>query len=300
METPDRQLRCFVCIAQWKSLSRAAEELDRSQSWLSKQLAMLETSVGKPLFVRTGRGVELTEAGQKLFDAVQEPYRDIDRAFGDVSHVQGVTQGTVRLAVIHTLSYYFMADVIARFVGIHPRVNLSLLGRSSPEVVTLVESGKAELGFVYDSAVVSDSLVSQALFDDGMCLIVPMHSFMDAEDGLDLREQALRLVGFPEHYALRRMIHRSGIQAEYLAEAETVDAKLKLVSSGVGACILPERIPDELLADYHLKKIRIRQPLLRRRVVAVYRRDRPPLPLVEDLLQCANHVSRQLVNERNS
>src|SRR5690606_3641272 len=131
METPDRQLRCFACIAQWKSLSRAAEELDRSQSWLSKQLAMLETSVGKPLFVRTGRGVELTEAGQKLFDAIQEPYRDIDRAFGEVSHVQGVTQGTVRLAVIHTLSYYFMAEVIARFIGIHPRVNLSLLGRSS-------------------------------------------------------------------------------------------------------------------------------------------------------------------------
>lgn len=297
MDTPDRQLRCFVSIAQSGSLSKAAEELDRSQSWLSKQLAVLEESVGKPLFIRTGRGVQLTEAGHKLFGTVQKAYHDIDRAFDEVSYVQGVTQGTVRLAVIHTLSYYFMAEVLSRFVGIYPSVNLSLFGRSSPEVVTLVESGKAELGFVYDSAVVSECLVSQPLFDDDMCLIVRQGSAMAGEDDVDLVGATLKLVAFPEQYALRRMLHHSGICAEYVAEAETVDAKLKLVSSGVGACILPERIPDKLLADYQLKKVRIRHPLLRRRVVAVYRHDRPALPLVDDLLQCAALVSRQLAGK---
>lgn len=110
MDTPDRQLRYFLRIAELKSLSRAAEDLDQTQSGLSRQLAALEAHVGKPLFVRTGRGVELTEAGARLLDGIQPAYQSIDRVLEAVRQREGVTQGTVRLATVHTLSYYFMAE----------------------------------------------------------------------------------------------------------------------------------------------------------------------------------------------
>ncbi|MCG2599651.1 LysR family transcriptional regulator [Achromobacter insuavis] len=290
MDTPDRQLRYFVRIAELKSLSRAAEDLDQTQSGLSRQLAALEAHVGKPLFVRTGRGVELTEAGARLLEGIQPAYRAIDQALEAVRQREGVTQGSVRLATVHTLSYYFMADVVAQFVSSREHVNLSVMGRSSPEVVTLVESGKADIGFVYDAAVASDALASTPLFDDDMCLIV--RDGVAAEDGADLGAMALRLVGFPSHYALRKMIHSAGLQPEFVAEAETIDAMLKLVSSGVGACILPSRIPQKLLTDYGLRKVAIGSPVLRRRVVAITLAQRQPLPLVRELLDCARRIAR--------
>ncbi|PJM90962.1 LysR family transcriptional regulator [Achromobacter ruhlandii] len=290
MDTPDRQLRYFVRIAELKSLSRAAEDLDQTQSGLSRQLAALEAHVGKPLFVRTGRGVELTEAGARLLQGIQPAYRAIDQALEAVRQREGVTQGSVRLATVHTLSYYFMADVVAQFVSSREHVNLSVMGRSSPEVVTLVESGKADIGFVYDAAVASDALASTPLFDDDMCLIV--RDGVAAEDGLDLGAMALRLVGFPSHYALRKMIHSAGLQPEFVAEAETIDAMLKLVSSGVGACILPSRIPQKLLTDYGLRQVAIGSPVLRRRVVAITLAQRQPLPLVRELLDCARRIAR--------
>ena len=290
MDTPDRQLRYFVRIAELKSLSRAAEDLDQTQSGLSRQLAALEALVGKPLFVRTGRGVELTEAGARLLEGIQPAYRAIDQALEAVRQREGVTQGSVRLATVHTLSYYFMADVVAQFVSSREHVNLSVMGRSSPEVVTLVESGKADIGFVYDAAVASDALASTPLFDDDMCLIV--RDGVAAEDGVDLGAMALRLVGFPSHYALRKMIHSAGLQPEFVAEAETIDAMLKLVSSGVGACILPSRIPQKLLTDYGLRQVAIGSPVLRRRVVAVTLAQREPLPLVRELLDCARRIAR--------
>ena len=80
MDTPDRLLRIFLRIAELKSLSKAAEDLDQTQSGVSRQLATLEAQLGKPLFVRTGRGVALTEAGQKLQEALEGPYRAIDQA----------------------------------------------------------------------------------------------------------------------------------------------------------------------------------------------------------------------------
>ncbi|MDP9972208.1 DNA-binding transcriptional LysR family regulator [Variovorax paradoxus] len=291
IETLDRPLRYFLCIAELGSLSKAADKLDQTQSGLSKQLGALESNLGQPLFVRTGRGVELTEAGTKLYDALAPAFREIDRAVDSVRR-QGVTHGTVRLATVHTLSYYFVAEVFSLFVSTHPDVNLSLLSRSSPEVVALVENGKADLGFVYDSAVDCGTLASKPLFEDEMALVVLDSSPLESPQ--DLATLSLRLVGFPAHYALRRMIHSAGLQATYVAEAETIDAMLKLVSSGVGHCILPSRIPDRLLADYGLRKVSIERPALRRRVVAISNTGKTMAPLTSDLLACVLQVAEQL------
>jgi len=291
METLDRQLRYFLCIAEIGSLSKAAEALDQTQSGISKQLAMLETNIGHALFIRTGRGMELTESGSKLFATLSPAYREIDNAVDSV-RAQSSTHGSVRLAAVHTLSYYFTADVVAQFTGTRPHINLSLLGRSSPEVVALVESGKADVGFVYDTAVDSDAVVSSPLFDDDMVLILCKGHEPPPIDKSSATK--LRLVGFPAHYALRRMLHSAGIQATFVAEADTIDAMLKLVSSGIGACILPSRIPDRLLNDYGLYKVELNAKALRRRVVAITSPGRSRSRLAAELLDCAMQVAQKM------
>ncbi|MHC8944355.1 DNA-binding transcriptional LysR family regulator [Advenella incenata] len=291
LDSADRRLRFFVSIADLGSLSKAATVLDQTQSGLSKQLALLEAHVDQRLFVRTGRGLKLTEAGEILYDAVKPAFLEIDRAMDQVRK-QGVTQGTVRLAAVHTLSYYFTADCIATFVSNRPHVNLSLMGRSSPEVVTLVEHGNAELGLVYDSAVNSDVLDSTALFEEDMALVVKQDSALIGPQ--DLTSASLQLVGFPPHYALRKMIHSGGLQPHFVTEAETVDAMLRLVSSGVGDCILPSRIPAKILADYGLRKVKIDRPLLRRRMVLIKHQDKPLSALAIALEQCIIQLSKTM------
>jgi DNA-binding transcriptional LysR family regulator len=78
----------------------------------------------------------------------------------------GVTDGSLRVATIHTLSYYFMADVVAKFMAQRPSASVALPGRSSPGVVELVEAGKAEIGFVYDTAVASGVIDITPLFEE--------------------------------------------------------------------------------------------------------------------------------------
>jgi DNA-binding transcriptional LysR family regulator len=285
MESQDRQLRYFVRIAETKSLSRAADDLDLTQSAISRQLASLEAYVGNALFARTGRGVELTECGRRLLAAAKPAYAAIDGALEDIRDKEGLSRGTIRVATVHTLSYYFTADVLAKFVGRHEQVNISLMGRSSPDVVALVESGRSDLGFVYDVAVNSADLVVAPLFDDEMCLIAPETHGLSAP--VDLNETNLKLVGFPPHYALHKMLRAAVRKPQVVAEAETVDAMLQLVASGVGACVLPSRIPDRVIAEHDLVKIPIASPVLKRRIVAITRKDRAPSPLVQELLQLA-------------
>lgn len=294
-ESLDRSLRYFIAIAELKSLSKAAEALDQTQSGLSKQLAVLESKLGAPLFTRTGRGVELTEAGARLHASLAPAFRDIDAAV-DRARQHSDTHGTVRLATVHTLSYYFATDVVAKFVSTRPHVNLQLLGRSSPEVVDLVDSGRADLGFVYDVAVDVNTVSTHPLFEDRMAFIVRGDSSLASTDSLS--DADLRLVGFPAHYALRRMIERARIPASYVAEAETIDAMLKLVASGVGNCILPARIPDKLLVDFGLRKLPMTVPALSRWVVAITPAHKPLSPLVSQFLEVALGVAEGLRRER--
>lgn len=170
MDTPDRQLRYFIKIAELSSLSAAAEALDVSQSGPSRQLAALETNLGHSLFSRTGRGVELTEAGRMLLNGIRQHYGQIDAVF-QAAQAQEL-EGTLRVAAIHTLSHYFASDLFTHFVSQYRHVNLSVLARSSLDVVDLVEKGRADIGFVYDSVVASLTLDSYELFDDEMCFVI--------------------------------------------------------------------------------------------------------------------------------
>lgn len=271
----DHQLRLFLEIANSKSLSAAAETLSLTQSGLSRQLASLEEYIGQPVFLRHGRGVHLTEAGQKLLEAASSAYQLVDNTIIQLRNQHGVTDGSVHVATIHTLSYYFMAEVVAKFMVQRPDASVALLGRSSPGVVELVEAGRAEIGFVYDAAVASDDLNITPLFEEDMCLVVHENSKFASSGSVDLRVDMPPLIVFPAGYALRRMLHTRDFDAKVAAEVETVDAMLKLVSLTNGQCILPNLIPAKLLQEYQLIRIKIEQPMMRRRIVAITRRGRP-------------------------
>src|SRR5699024_4082808 len=122
---------------------------------------------------------------------------------------------------------------------------------------------------------------------DEMCLVARIQDFPD-DTAVNLAETTIPLVGYPESYALRRMLRSAGLNNRVVAEAETINAMLRLCSMGIGACILPMRIPTTLLTDYGLKKVDLAPPGLQRRVVTIVRKDAAPNSLARQLLMLAS------------
>lgn len=289
----DKQIRIFLAISLHGSISKASEHLEVSQPGLSRRLASLEAQLGHPLFKRTGRGLVLTDAGILLASAAGPAYMAIDAAVSDLREAYGVTQGNLRLATVHTLTYYFLGEVVSRFVHVHEDVNVSFMARSSTDVVKLVENGTAHLGFVYDSEVASADLQSTVLFVEPMA-IVAREDDPVLQPGIEFEDASPRLVVFPTGYALRRMLDVSGLGYAVAAEVETVDAMLELVSSGVGACVLPALIPDRVLDQYGLKRSTRFKPALSRKVVAIRRADATPQAITQAMLVMAAEVAKNL------
>lgn len=75
-----RAVRSFVAAAKYQSFTRAAEALCVTQAAISRQIRELESSLGVPLFKRTGRTVELTEAGSIFYDAAYLSFINIAQA----------------------------------------------------------------------------------------------------------------------------------------------------------------------------------------------------------------------------
>jgi LysR family cyn operon transcriptional activator len=288
----DQQIRLFLEIARHRSLSKAADALGLTQSGVSRQLGSLEVYLGQTLFVRHGRGVVLSDAGAKL-QAVAEPaFGAVDNTLLQLREQQGITEGRVRIATIHTLSYYFVADAMARFMEVRPRVSLTMLGRSSPDVVEMVENGQADIGFVYDTAVVSDAVTITHLFEESMALFVHEQSPLANLEHIDLRTHQVPLIVFPPQYALRRMLHAEGLDVLVAAEVDTADAMLKLASLTRGQCVLPQSMPAQLLRGYGLKRLRIAEPRIARRIVAITRRGKVPSALTQLMLDIALQIPR--------
>lgn len=293
MMQPDQKIRYFLAVAEAGSFSSAAELLGMSQSGLSRQLKQLENHLGQSVFVRTGRGVELTDAGKRLYVATRAAFDSIDKTVNLIRSEYGIIQGSIRIAIVHTLNHYFMPKLLTLFLNGYSAVNCFVLGRSSPDVVDFVRTGKADIGFVYDVAVTADDLVIEHLFEETMSLI----AHQDDQRRFLLTHPpapAPPLITFPENYALRQMLHRARLDTNVVAEVDTIDAMLRLVSCKLGVCVLPSRIPASEIKELQLSSIPLHNPALRRRVVCIYRQSVVPSAICAALLAMAKDLSASI------
>jgi LysR family transcriptional regulator, low CO2-responsive transcriptional regulator len=129
-----KQLVAFHTAARLGSVSQAAEELHLTQSAVSIQIASIEAAVGTPLFLRTGRGVRLTEAGE-LLQNYAERVLSLWNEMGDsMATSLGAFTGTLRVGAV-TTSEYWLPSLLVAFVNENPRVKIKLQIGNRDEVV---------------------------------------------------------------------------------------------------------------------------------------------------------------------
>jgi DNA-binding transcriptional LysR family regulator len=120
-------LRTFVTGFELGSFARAADRLGRSQSAVSTQLRKLEEQIGLPLVQKSGRGLALTTAGERLLSYAKRLLELNDEA---VDTIRGSDlEGWVRLGLPQDFADTFLPAVLGRFSRAHPRVRVQGAGR---------------------------------------------------------------------------------------------------------------------------------------------------------------------------
>lgn len=123
-------LRFFEAAARLGSFVQAADELHVTHGAVSRQIRLLETSLGTPLFERRNRGVFLTPAGVQLRDAVQLAFERLDAALEAVR--QPVRQGPLVVSCEPTIAMKWLIPRLGDFYRRHPEVQLHLFASGGP------------------------------------------------------------------------------------------------------------------------------------------------------------------------
>jgi DNA-binding transcriptional LysR family regulator len=238
-------LRYFRVIAAHGHLTRAARALGVTQPALSSMLKKLEAETGAALVHRSGRGVDLTEAGRVFLARADDALRAADDALSSVRQLMGLESGTIRVGGGATATTYLLPPVISRLRHAHPGLRYYVREGGSRATAAAVLAGELDLGIVTLPVLLpgSDDLACVPLVEDELLLITPPDAAPTprAKRPAGFRWEHLKgrgLVAFEAGSAVRDMIDRAaaaaGVRLDPVMELRSIESITQMVRAGIG------------------------------------------------------------------
>ncbi len=141
-------LRTFVTGIDLGSFAKAADRLGRSPSAVSLQLRKLEDHVGRPLVRKQGRGLALTETGEKLLGYARRILELNDEAQAALRDLAAL-EGWVRIGLPQDFAETWLPGLLGRFERAHPRVRIEARVDRGSALVEAVRSGALDLALTW-------------------------------------------------------------------------------------------------------------------------------------------------------
>lgn len=149
MDLRAHSFQCFILLAEELSFTRAAERAGLTQSALSMRIRGMEQQLGLDLFHRSSRAVSLTTAGAELIDQARRIVTETDRFQSLCDQLRATPETPLLLAMPLTmLGNSQWMELVERFRSLEPRIETHVSRHATPDVVTAIESGRADIGFV--------------------------------------------------------------------------------------------------------------------------------------------------------
>lgn len=137
--------RIFYSVATIGNITKAAEELMISQPAVSKSIKKLEEQLGGVLFVRTKRGVVLTEEGGEFYKYIKEAIEQINNAENRFTDLINLDVGTIRIGAGTTLTKQILLPYLETFHKKYPKIKIQIFTNISSELINKLQSGKLDL-----------------------------------------------------------------------------------------------------------------------------------------------------------
>jgi len=203
------QLRIFVAVADREHLTQAAEALRLTPSAVSSAIRVLEDRYGLALFHRTGRRIELTDAGLAFLPEAKATLARAESADLFLTEFGDLRRGTLALAASQTVAGYWLPPRLMRFHEAYPALAIRVGGGNTEQVADAVLDGRAELGFV-EGAVDHPALAQRVVARDRVVVVAskghPLAGRLVTPDDLSAARWVLREPGSGTRNALTSVL----------------------------------------------------------------------------------------------
>ncbi len=257
-------MRYFCTIVEQGQISRAARVLNMAQPPLSQRLRELEDEFGYPLFVREGRALHITDAGQLFYLRARDILRAVDDARDDVIRIATQRGPTLRIGLSPTGKSFWIKHYQNLRLSFPDHLIGVVVGDSS-YLEHLLQVGKLDLALMQPPQH-AENFVTHGLATSQSVAVSPKGMLPAKLRSLSLAELARhpllllrRSVGVGSYERLLQSFHDAGLTANVALYSSDVDVLLELFKQGLSAiAVVPES--EAGTNDYEVRPIKVDLP----------------------------------------
>jgi len=265
----NRQLEVFLAVARERSFSRAAQKIHLSQPTLSEHVRELEKELGRPLFVRRGRVIALTEAGRVFEPRAVRAVAAVEDARRAVVELDGLVRGSLLVGASTTPGIYVLPAIVAAFRQRHPGVEIALRIGNSRVIEERIRANELDLGVVGGHGLMpGERCLAAGLLDELVLVVSPRHAWAGRRDvppaWLADQPLLLREEGSATRQVTERALQAAGVKVGPALELDHTEAIKQAVMAGLGAAFISVYAVRGELETRRLRALRLRGMRIRR------------------------------------
>lgn len=243
------QVKYFLAINTYKSFSVAAEELNISQSSLSKQIKALETELDTTLFNRNTRMITLTESGNEFIIHAQSFLNNYENIMSSMKKYSKEKCHTINIGTIPVIAQYGITSAIASFKNKYPHININLIEGERDEIIDMLNKSEIDFAFVRDFGLNKYLFTVNTLVSDELVLVVSKNhplakkKYVDLEEIRDEDFILLSSASGMDTFCTEQC-NAYGFSPNIIYSLNKIETILGLVSDNIGVSLLMKRVLD--------------------------------------------------------
>ncbi len=245
-----RHFRYFLAVAEELSFSKASAKLFISQPGLSKQIRLMEETLGTPLFIRNKRNVNLTKAGEYLKGEIEFIYNHLETTKKNLKAISEGSDGEVRIGFLGSAMHNVIPNLLVGLNKKHPKIKTTLEELSNTSQIKAIQHDQLDLGFVR-LARIPDGIEKHPVFKDTFSVVLPENHHLNQANFINVGQLAdedfilfssdyspyyyNKIMGICEDQGFRPKISHKSVHALTI---------FKLVENGLGVAIVPTTMQE--------------------------------------------------------
>lgn len=259
----------FVKVIECGGFTRAAEELNYTQSAVSQMIHTLEEELSATLLLRSRGGIELTADGKEYLPYIRSicnAHRELRAKYGEM---QGLQEGIIRIGTFTSVSGNWLPPMMKEFKENYPTVQFVLQQGEYTNIGQWIKEGSVDFGFVYPNAV--KGLELEVLFQDYMVAVLPPNHPLAKKESVslkDLADETYILLDEGELSIPLNAFSEQGLSPKIQYKVYDDYSIMSMVENGLGVSMLYSRVVENYPRNYVVRPL---ETMVERTVALAYK-----------------------------
>ncbi len=281
--------KVFYYVAEYGSLTKAAERLSISQPAVSQALKQLEDLLQTKLFVRASKGIRLTLEGESLYFHVKKGYEEIELGEKKLLKMLNLESGELHIGASDMTLRFYLLPFLERYHEEYPHIKVMVTNAPTPETLVLLKEGKIDFGVVSTPFQESSELSVLKVKEIEDCFVAGRKFMQYKNRMLDLQElEKLPIISLEKNTSTRtcmdRFLLKNGVEMHPEFELATSDMIVQFSKRNLGIGSVMKEFAAEELESGKLFELRFNKIIPKRHICVVTEKKTPISQAAKELL----------------